>query len=655
MNQIIRDISLSKKLLILLLLPCIGLAWFVGSYVIENSKTVSRMHHLVQSTRLVERITALVTVLQQERGASGIFLGSKGSAMQGELVQIRQNVDAAATQFSSFTTDGRFDLSTQYSALAVIATIRQAVDSQRITAVESGARYTRIITALLSVSHEIEQDVASLEAARLMATLNQFSEMKERAGRERAILGAAFGQGKADAATLHRFGANLGEFDAYAAMFQLMATPTQLSNFERRMQHSGIADVEQMKSHFLATPLGQSLELSSAVWFNKATERVNAMAAVEHDVMTEVTKLAQRQYQQALTALWLSGCLIAVILFVVVFITYLIVNNIKVAVHSVTQTLQQLAARNLLAFASYHGKDEFGQIATALNHLGAELKQVMAEMGSATTQVATAAEQSSAVTVQTSKGMQQQLQDTEQVVTAMHQMSATVRDVASNTAEAAEMSRQANHSAEQGQKDINSTLMLIRELAEHTGSTAQTVDHVKAESVDITSVLDVIRGIADQTNLLALNAAIEAARAGEHGRGFAVVASEVRVLAQRTQQSTGDIQGMIQRLQSGADVAQQAMQISLQQVNAGVEHVTQVGGRLQDIVRDIAAINDMNTQIASAAEQQNSVVEEINRNLTSINDVAVQTSAGAEQTAVASQQLAKLAELLQNLVQRFNI
>ena len=655
MNQLIRNISLSKKLVLLLLLPVLAVVWFASGFMVQNATTVHQMRSLVQAAQLVDHISILVNFLQQERGASGIYLSSKGNKMQQEVSQIRERTDEAARSFLLVAESSPLIPATLLQKLADRNELRKAVDNLALTGVESGSRYTAVITSLIGVLHQIEEGIVDLDAIRSMTVLNHFTQMKERAGRERAIVGAALGQNNADAALLHRYSSNAGEFEAYFSMFRLAATEQQISSYEQRMQDPIVAEVAKMKAQLLATPQGQAIGLSSETWFTKATGRINKMAEAERELVASVALLAQDKYQQAYRALLLSVGIVLVCLLLVVLVTYLIVSNIKLAVTSVTDTLQQLAARNLTALALYQGRDEFGAITAALNHMSHELKQVVTGIGSAASQVATAAEEASAVTLQTSKGIQQQLQDTEQVVTAMHEMSTTVRDVASNTAEAAEMSGQANHSAEQGKKEVSATLLLIRELSEHTTRTAQTVDLVKTESRDITGVLDAIRGIAEQTNLLALNAAIEAARAGDQGRGFAVVAAEVRVLAQRTQEATVDIQSMIERLQVGADNAQQAMQVSLQQAKDSVERVAQVGERLEEVNRDINAINDMNTQIASAAEEQNSVVEDINRNLTSINDIAVQTSAGAEQTAMTSQELARLAELLQDQVQSFKM
>ena len=284
-----------------------------------------------------------------------------------------------------------------------------------------------------------------------------------------------------------------------------------------------------------------------------------------------------------------------------------------------------------------------------------ELGQVIQEIGAATVQVATAAEEASAVAIQTSQNVAQQRLGTDQVATAIAEMSATVKDVARSTTEAAEGSRQVEANTSQGRRELQATIGLVQGLSVQAERTSEIIAELKQESDAISSVLDVIRGIAEQTNLLALNAAIEAARAGEAGRGFAVVADEVRSLAQKTQQSTGSIQQMISHLQSGSDRATQAMQETLSQVQTGASNVVRAGELLGEIAEGVTLINDRNIQVASAAEQQSQVAEEISRNVNDINDLVIQVSAGAEQTAVTSRELARLAEQQQGLVGRFRV
>ncbi|ALQ02886.1 Methyl-accepting chemotaxis protein I (serine chemoreceptor protein) [Pseudomonas brassicacearum] len=339
----------------------------------------------------------------------------------------------------------------------------------------------------------------------------------------------------------------------------------------------------------------------------------------------------------------------------VTLLSYCIIRNIRAAVGEVNNVLIALSERELTSPATYEGRDEFGTIANNLNRTATELSQIIQEIGTATAQVATAAEESSAVTFQTSQSLERQRQGTELVVTAINEMSATVRDVAQSTGDAAALSQQVSQSTEKGRKEIEATVRVIQDLSEQADQTAAIVVELKNESDSISTVLDVIRGIAEQTNLLTLNAAIEAARAGDHGRGFAVVATEVRTLAQRTQESTGNIQDMITKLQAGSDRATSSKQETLSKTRTGASNIERAGELLAEIAVGVSSISDRNMQIATAAEEQSAVAEDINRNVMEINDVAIQVSAGADQTAATSPELARLAEHQQVMVSRFKM
>jgi methyl-accepting chemotaxis protein len=331
------------------------------------------------------------------------------------------------------------------------------------------------------------------------------------------------------------------------------------------------------------------------------------------------------------------------------------IGGIGRAVAQLEHASGQMAEGNLTVRADYHAKDELGHVASAFNRMGERFHGMVQQLSGATSQLAAAAEETSAVTEQTSSGIRQQQSETEQVATAMNEMTATVQEVAHSAASAAEAAHKADEEALSGKQVVTRTIDVIDALAGEVEKAAGVIQQLEQDSDKIGSVLDVIRGIAEQTNLLALNAAIEAARAGEQGRGFAVVADEVRTLASRTQQSTAEIQGMIEKLQTGAVNAVKVMDASRSQAQAGVEQVAQAGASLDSITRAVGTINDLNAQIASAAEQQSSVAEEINRNIVNISQVAEQTNQGAQQTAAASEELARLAEQLQGLVSQFRI
>jgi methyl-accepting chemotaxis protein len=256
---------------------------------------------------------------------------------------------------------------------------------------------------------------------------------------------------------------------------------------------------------------------------------------------------------------------------------------------------------------------------------------------------------------QSNTGIQQQSSEIDQVATAIEEMSATVQEVARNAAAAADAADRANTASSNGNSVVSGVGASIQSLSKEVNQATTIIRELESESDNIGTVIDVIRGIAEQTNLLALNAAIEAARAGEQGRGFAVVADEVRTLASRTQQSTEEIHAMIDRLQQGARNAVNAMQAGQEKSGDSVSKSEEARAALQSIETAVGEINDMNVQIASAAEEQSAVAEEINRNVVAIRDISRQTTAGVQQTAGSSQNLLQVARQLQSLVNEFKV
>jgi methyl-accepting chemotaxis protein len=319
-------------------------------------------------------------------------------------------------------------------------------------------------------------------------------------------------------------------------------------------------------------------------------------------------------------------------------------------------TMAQAANENNLGLRlNMNSTDEIGETARAFDSMLEKFQHLIGQVFGSSNQLASAAEEMSAVTVQTSQGIQEQQSQTDQLATAMNEMAATVQEVARHALEAASAATEANNESSSGRDVVNNAVVAINTLSTDIQRAAEAIQRVEADSERIGTVLDVIRGIAEQTNLLALNAAIEAARAGEQGRGFAVVADEVRTLAGRTQESTREIQQMIESLQSGSKEAVQLMEQSRGQSQSGVEQTAKAGDALSAIADAVARINDMNTQIAGAAEEQSSVAEEINLNVVTIQQLGEQTAQGAEQTARASEDLAQLATSLQRLVGQFRV
>lgn len=282
-----------------------------------------------------------------------------------------------------------------------------------------------------------------------------------------------------------------------------------------------------------------------------------------------------------------------------------------------------------------------------------QLTGIISEVRSASEALSAASSQLERTSDNNSKQIRMQAAEAEQMAAAVNQMAATVNEVAGYAAGAATATRKADAEVETGNLVVQQTAASITELANKLEEAAASVNRVSQDSGNIEKIIEVISGIAEQTNLLALNAAIEAARAGTHGRGFAVVADEVRSLASRTQDSTREIQDMIGRLQAGAGEAASEMQSSRERARVTVEKTAEAESALVRIREEVSSINDMNAQIASAAEEQSAVAEEVNRNIAKIHDSTLETSAGSEQVASSSRDLAVLAGQLRSRVSVF--
>ncbi|WP_445261965.1 methyl-accepting chemotaxis protein [Pseudomonas sp. EA_65y_Pfl2_P74] len=283
------------------------------------------------------------------------------------------------------------------------------------------------------------------------------------------------------------------------------------------------------------------------------------------------------------------------------------------------------------------------------------LRETLQGISGSATQLATAADELSAVTLDSTQGLQQQNNEIEQAATAVNEMTTAVEEVARNAVSTSDATRQSSESAHLGQERVSETASAINALVGDVQHTGDLVLSLANQSQDIGKVLDVIRAIAEQTNLLALNAAIEAARAGESGRGFAVVADEVRALAYRTQQSTQEIEQMVQGMRNGSSQALDSMQASAARATTTLTLAERAGEALQTITSSVHEIHERNLVIASAAEEQAQVAREVDRNLVNIRDLSVRSAAGADQTSAASLELSQLANALQGMVRRFQL
>lgn len=361
--------------------------------------------------------------------------------------------------------------------------------------------------------------------------------------------------------------------------------------------------------------------------------------------------------QQVKRNFWTSALIQAGLLVAGLAIIIAIVRRVVIGrVNALRRTMEDMTRNDdLSGTVVVAANDEIGAMGHAFNQMIAKFRHSLQAVADVTGRLGQVSDQVSSVADDTLQQVMQQRTETDMVASAMNEMSATVQEVAGNASRTAMASQNADDQARDGVSVASQASSAIGLLIEEIEHAAQVVGQVQTDSVSISEVLGVITGIAEQTNLLALNAAIEAARAGEQGRGFAVVADEVRTLASRTQNSTEEIQQMIQRLQTAVNAAVKAMEDAKQRAAQSGEHVINAAQSLNNIASEVTGINDMNLQIAAAAEEQSAVAEEINRNIVTISQIADNTSRGASGTHKQSETLVELAVELRRLVSQFKL
>ncbi|MEZ8490978.1 methyl-accepting chemotaxis protein [Vibrio splendidus] len=653
------DMSFKQKIIALLTLPILGFLWLSVSAISKGVETTSEMSSLNQLTRLSVVYSELVHELQKERGMTAGFIGSQGTKFVSELRAQRTSADNRRNQRTEYWQSAEIDLpqisrlNTEISqSLNQITSIRSRVDSQSIPLSEALGYYTKLNAKLLSVSALIAELSSDATITTETIAYYNFLQGKERAGIERAVLNNTFSKNEFGPGMLVKFISLVTEQNTYFSNFEVLGNPDNVRFFEQQLNDRSVAEVEKLRD--VAESKMSGFDVDPVYWFAQSTARIVQLKKTENQLADSLIALTDQKTQQAQSAMMGSITMFVVITLFATFISFKAITDLTTRVKDLTRVLSKVRHDNdLTVRATYEGNSELGQISSSLNETLEKFSGVIDSLSQSSLTLASAAEETAQTCQYNSNTLVEQQDQIGLIATATEELSATVSEVAAKTQQTASSAKLADEQSQAGLSTVQHSYQSIETLASEINGLAEKITHLHESSNNINSVIDVIKSVADQTNLLALNAAIEAARAGEQGRGFAVVADEVRTLAQRTQESTLEIEGFISSLQSDVQTAFNVIDNSKKMSSRAVEDSRGVEQTLQDISGAVSEIFSMTEQIATATEEQAVVTQDIAQNVVAVEQKSTESTTGATQIAATAKEQAELATSLKELSNTF--
>jgi methyl-accepting chemotaxis protein len=639
--------SLRVKLIILLMPPLMGLVWITGADAVERRAEAGQTARLATVVQFSVRLGNLVHEMQKERGITAVFMSSHGTKLGSELDTQRRLVDRRRGELESFLAERRGELNASIlerlnpavDAVGQLATKRHEASELRVAPKVIINYFSDTNAALLASIAALASATDNAELARMATAYVQFLQAKEKTGVERANLANVFGADRFGEGQFVTVVSAIATQRLLLAEFELNAKPDAFADYQQRMRDPVVAEVAQMEEVALAKSATGDFGVESALWYDKMTAKINLLKQVEDyqsaALLTRAAEIKAAADSALRTALLLALLLVGG----TVALSVWLIRRITRPMYASVAALERLAAGDFTVELPVTSRDEAGRIALAANRASQSMRAALVGFSRTAGQLDASAEELS----NTSGRMAVSADETNQRATTV---AGAAEQISANIAAVAGAAEQMTASIREIAQSAATASQIAGQAVSEAGHTTAAVAKLGHSSAEIGDVLKTITSIAAQTHLLALNATIEAARAGEAGRGFAIVAGEVKDLAAQTGQATEDITGKIAAIEADAAASQEAI------------------ARIQDI---IGQINDTQSTIASAVEEQLATTNEINRSIgevssgsgeiartiAAVTQATEKTSTGAGHTEVAANQLSRISAELQGLVNRF--
>ncbi|WP_139249103.1 methyl-accepting chemotaxis protein [Modicisalibacter ilicicola] len=626
---------MSRKFLLVLMLPLLALAYFAISGIVERQQTTHTMNQLQSLTELAQQGGNLIHQLQRERGMTAGFLGSKGRNFQDKLPEQRKATDLQTEIFQAHLNGMSGDvLKGELAAriervrtqLDATSGIRQRVNGLSISTSEALGHYTGINSELMNLVAQMSHMTREASVSRRLDAYYSLLEAKDLAGIERALLSNAFGADYISPVLYQRFMNLIGKEAAFLESFRAFADGALVAQLDQGLAGPEMERVQNLRELVIERAAQGGFGVDPQQWFEWQTVKLGRLKAVEDAVAEDVLSTTAGLYQSARFDLLQYAVIAALSTGLAIFLSVIIVRSM---LGPLKRALENISTRggDLTQRLEVPGSDELSQLYKAFNDSTTITEQLVANVKQGAMSVKVASGEISMGNQDLAQRTEEQSASLEETATSMEQITSTVHQTADNARHAQAMSTEVSGQA--------------RQASEVAGRARQAMTEIHKSNEEVTSIIAAIDSIAFQTNLLALNASVEAARAGEHGRGFAVVASEVRNLASRSAEEADHIRRLIDN--------------NVTRISEGEALVTDSSDILETIAGQMKKMAELINEISAASTEQSSGIEQINQAMSQLEEVTQQNAALVEQMAAASKSLDDQSEDLAGVMGQFKV